>query len=67
MPISLALADAKKNGDRENARCRITLKSGIQYDGKINVNLGGTVNLYLDGDGWVTIDIDEIAAVESHR
>lgn len=73
MGIELALADAKRNKHQANACCRLTLKgSGVQYDGKIHgdrdhpATQAGTVMLDLNDGGWVTVEVDEIAAVESH-
>jgi len=73
MSIELALADAKRNKHQANARCRLTLKgSGVQYDGRIHgerdqpATQAGTVMLDLDDGGWVSVEVGEIAAVESH-
>lgn len=77
MSIELALADAANNCVREGALVTITLKSGVQYTGKLERVTGsdfGTRHMKIDkpaypgdGGGWVTMLTGEIAAVESHR
>jgi hypothetical protein len=65
--LNLALADAANNCDREGATAIITLKSGVQYEGKLDREKldTGTAHMTLTHGGWVTIDKDEIAAVEA--
>lgn len=69
MSINLALADAANNCIRENAKATLTLKgSGVQYTGRLDrSNVGDTAQVHTEHGGWVTVVIDEIAAVASHR
>lgn len=67
MTIGLALADAANNCNREGATAIVTLKSGVQHEGKLDrekLNTG-TVHMTLTHGGWVSIDKDEIASVEA--
>ncbi|MDQ1584470.1 MAG: hypothetical protein QOF36_2524 [Microbacteriaceae bacterium] len=69
MSIELALADAARNCKRESAKATVTLRSGVQITGSLEAQSGadlGTRLLHTDG-GWVTVRVDEVAAVESHR
>lgn len=66
MSIRLALIDAANNCVREGATAVVTLRSGVQHEGKLNragVDMG-TEQIETDG-GWITIDRDEIASVEA--
>lgn len=67
MTITLALADAANNCKRQDATAVITLKSGVQYEGKLDREKldTGTAHMELNHGGWVTLDKDEIAAVEA--
>lgn len=67
MSIQLALADAAKNCSERGATAVITLKgSGIQYEGKLQrETIAAGAHMELDHGGWVTIDPDEVAAVEA--
>ena len=66
MTIGLALLDAASNCEN-GAVAVITLRgSGVQFEGKLDrQSLPAAVHLRLDGGGWVTIDREEVAAVES--
>lgn len=70
MSIELALADAANNCKRENAEVTLTLRSGVQFTGQLSGKSGadlGTRHMRFDNGGWATIQVDEIAAVHSHR
>lgn len=67
MSINLALVDAANNCVRVHAKAVITLHSGIQYEGELErekVDMG-TVSVNTKKGGWVVIDKEQIAAVES--
>jgi hypothetical protein len=69
MSMNLALVDAANNCVRENAQATLTLKSGVQFTGKLekpSPSFPDTVHLKTPS-GWVTIDRDELAAVASHK
>lgn len=63
--IEIAIADAKKNCDRDGATAIVSLNSGIQYQGTPEALPGNFVHMRLSHGGWVTIAQAEIAAVES--
>ena len=66
--LNLALADAANNCVRENAQATLTLKSGVQFTGKLEKPLPYPETVHLTTpSGWVTIDRDELAAVASHK
>lgn len=65
--LGLALADAKRNCKRENARATLTLCSGVQYTGKLASFDETSAHLHLERGAWVTITMAELAAVESTR
>lgn len=69
MSINLALADASNNCKREGANATISLKSGLQFTGKLKRDNSpfDTCVIHTEGGGWVTVLIEEIAAVSSHR
>jgi hypothetical protein len=64
MSIQLALHDARNNCMRAGATATITLRSGVQYSGKLERPEHAPILRKKDG-GWVAIDTDEIAAVET--
>lgn len=69
MSMGLALADAANNCSRQGAKATLTLRSGVQFTGKLQPESAadlGTRHLHTEG-GWITVVTDEIAAVESHR
>lgn len=69
MSLELALADAANNCARQGAKCTLILRSGAQLTGKLSPRSPsdiGTRNMDID-DGWVTVLVDEIAVVHSHR
>jgi hypothetical protein len=68
--IRLALHDAANNCAREGARARLTLKSGVQFTGSLKplASPGAdTAMVYLPCGEWATVDVEEVAAVESKR
>lgn len=67
MSIRLALADAAKNCEECGAMAVVMLKtSGIQYEGKLKrERVLESQHMELDHGGWVTIDTEEVAAVEA--
>ena len=66
--ICLALADAANNCyNNYDARCTLTLRSGVQFTGRLEKDPGGFVtdaHMKNDRKGWVTVDSLEIVAVE---
>lgn len=69
MSIPLALADAAKNCQLQDAVCTLVLKSGQLVTGKLEKDAGavagGTVHLKTQTGGWATVLVSEIAAVKS--
>lgn len=67
MNIELALIDAANNCQRQDALAVVTLKSGVQIEGKLQKSdySSETAHLVINGGGWATVDKAEIAAVES--
>lgn len=68
MSIRLALVDAAKNCAERGATATITLKSGVQFKGKLQraSAITDTHELRIDsGLGWVTFLVSEVAAVEA--
>lgn len=66
MSIRLALADAANNCAQEGATAVLTLRSGIQHEGMLNkVEVDTGTEQIETLNGWITIDRDEIASVES--
>lgn len=64
--MRIALSDAKRAG----AVVRITIRSGVQFEGVIDTNVADldTVHLkHTDGIGWTTVDEYEIVAVSASR
>jgi hypothetical protein len=67
MSIALALADAANLCARGEAKAAIVLRSGVRYKGQLSKDShrSGSAHLRLEGGGWVTIDVGNIAAVEA--
>jgi hypothetical protein len=68
MSIELALADAATNCAKQGATAVITLRSGVQIEGKLKRNTGadlGTRHLETATGGWATFRVEEIAAVQA--
>lgn len=60
----LALADI----DSGNGAATVTLRSGVQFEGRVDMRLSGSTQntLFLrtfDGRGWHAIDWSEVAAI----
>lgn len=67
--LGISLHDAANNCSRDGAVATLTLRSGIQFTGKLEkpgVN-SPTVHMETDGQGWTTIERDELAAVGVRR
>jgi len=68
--LRLSLQDAKNNCQRQGARARLTLRSGVQLVGRINTVDDDHVHLKQRDvsrqteQGWATVETDEIVAVE---
>jgi cytoskeletal protein CcmA (bactofilin family) len=71
MSLRLSLYDAATNCARDGATAVITLKSGVQFEGALEKQTtpdAETVHVKpRAGDGWATILVSEIAAVEARR
>lgn len=65
--MRLALTDAANNCAREDAIAIVTLKSGVQVSGELQKPSGNDCVMAYTETGWVTVLIDEIAAVEARR
>lgn len=66
--IRISLTDAANNCIRESATAYLTLRSGVVISGKLEKashSFPATAHLKTDSGGWVTVDIEEIAAVEA--
>lgn len=68
MSLRLSIFDAATNCARDGAVAVVTLRSGVQFEGKLERPGAAeepTIHMKMDGGGWATIDFDEIAAIES--
>lgn len=68
--IRLALADAANNCARESATAVVTLRSGVQLEGRLDHKSNADIDtrqIKTKGGGWITFRIEEVAAVESKR
>lgn len=64
--MRLSLNDAATNCQRDGAVATVTLRSGVQFEGKLEKPSSAyenTAHMKFDDGGWTTIDHDEIAAV----
>lgn len=67
--LILSLHDAATNCERDGGQATLTLKSGVQFVGKLkkeNSSLhveGATVHMSVEPGGWATVLVREIAAV----
>lgn len=65
MSLALAIADARRNCERRGAVVILTLRSGVQFQGRFGSDIGpADVHIQKPDGGWVTVLTDEIAAVE---
>jgi hypothetical protein len=70
MTLNLALHDAARNCERDQALATLTLKSGAAISGKLERPAVGefagksTVQVRKPDGGWATVLVAEIAAVE---
>lgn len=65
--MRLSLSDAATNCVRDNATACLTLRSGVQLIGVLKKSDSAyekTAHMSVDG-GWVTVLIEEIAAVQA--
>lgn len=70
MSLRLSIHDAATNCTRDGARAEITLKSGVQFDGKLEKPSHSgfdTVHMKTRDSGWATIQFDEVAAVRTYK
>lgn len=66
--MRLTLSDAATNCHRDGALAKLTLRSGVEFEGKLKQPSSGGVTAHMKiGDGWATILIEEIAAVSTRR
>jgi hypothetical protein len=66
--LTLALLDAGTNCERDGATAEITLKSGVQFKGKLKRPTDPIITVHMETelDGWTTIDFNEVAAVRTY-
>lgn len=65
--MKLALHDAANNCVRDGATAILTLRSGVVVKGDLQKPTGTDSVLLRTPDGWVTVLIEEIAAIEARR
>lgn len=70
--MNLALADARKNCREHYAIATVTLRSGVQIDGRIEgmepaFPIEETVHMKTDHGGWATLLSSEVVAVQVRR
>lgn len=68
--MNLTLFDAATNCSRDGAVAKLTLRSGAEFEGKLEKPgsaSASTAHMKIGGEGWATILIEEIAAVSTRR
>lgn len=67
MSLQLALADAANNCARDGGTATITLRSGVRIVGRLQPKAAPDWAHLHTKTGWVTVLVEEIAAVEVSR
>jgi hypothetical protein len=65
--LNIALFDAATNCARDGATAIVTLRSGVQLEGKLERPYPNptTGHLKTKDGGWITFCVEEVAAVEA--